>query len=161
MSEKYMTQEYITQPRMNMHDALTTITRFAELFVLHDNQRFVRALEHVSVEDLLTTFKNLMRCKNLEHPNKAQFIADHSRCVRHSLVDIVQRTWASGFFLSNIVNFYGYELTVRDVKFHMKLPLRWILFRVHQVKPPRLAWRDTRSNHALCLGLKEKTLPTC
>lgn len=32
-----MTQEYITQPRMNMHDALTTITRFAELFVLHDN----------------------------------------------------------------------------------------------------------------------------
>lgn len=32
-----MTQQYITELRMNMYDALTTTTRSAELFVLHDN----------------------------------------------------------------------------------------------------------------------------
>lgn len=37
MKENYMTPQYITQPRMNMHDSLTTTTRSAELFVLHDN----------------------------------------------------------------------------------------------------------------------------
>lgn len=68
-----MTQQNITEPRMNMYDALTTTTRSAELFVLHDNQWLVRALEHVLRNyDVLTTFnKSLMLCEKLEIPNKS------------------------------------------------------------------------------------------
>lgn len=68
-----MTQQYITEPRMNMYDALTTTTRSAELFVLHDNQWLVRALEHVLRNyDVLTTFnKSLMLCEKLEIPIKS------------------------------------------------------------------------------------------
>lgn len=68
-----MTQQNITEPRMNMYDALTTTTRSAELFVLHDNQWLVRALEHVLRNyDVLTTFnKSLMLCEKLEIPIKS------------------------------------------------------------------------------------------